>query len=225
MRDGSLEDVIQMWIDRMIEERGLRYPIEDEARVYFVLLEKAVYGLYRTYDRGKPETDFRTLVTELLQEVRRGLSSRLGEPEPVDEAPEADPDELLEQPQKESEVPIGSHALYWSDDTWRKDFYTSFNRWFWDMKDYAHPAARSKSDFLWDVAEVWVAVGASALVYYAKDDRQRWFETAQMLRHFADLTEQDGLRSLSWGRWGRFAKQNHRPKPDKPHVVAAQNER
>jgi hypothetical protein len=64
------------------------------------------------------------------------------------------------------------------------------------------------------VAEVWVATAASALVYYAKKDPERWSATAQMLRRYADLTEADGLRSLPWGRWGRYAKKNRRPKLD-----------
>jgi hypothetical protein len=81
------------------------------------------------------------------------------------------------------------------------------------MKDYAVSAGRRKSDVLWEVAEVWVATAATALVYYAKDDRQRWFETAQLLRHYADLTEADGLRSLPWGRWARHSPKNRRPKP------------
>ena len=63
-------------------------------------------------------------------------------------------------------------------------------------------------DFMWDVTEVWIAAGATALVYCSKDDKNQWFEAAQMLRHYADLEEEDGLRSLPWGRWGRHAPGN-----------------
>jgi len=212
MRDGSLEDVVGMWVDRMIEERGLRHPVEDEAAVYFTLLKKAVYGLLQTHEGNvKPSVDYREMLTNVLKEVRRGVQRSTGiEPE-VEVEPTLS--EFSESPQSSAVLPKGKHHEYWSSDSWRKDFYTTFSRWFWDMKDYAHPAGRRKSDFLWDVAEVWVTTAASAMVYYAKDDRQRWFETAQMLRYYADLTEDDGLRSLPWGRWGRYAKGNHEPKP------------
>jgi hypothetical protein len=213
MRDGSLEDVVGMWVDSMIEERGLRHPVEDEAAVYFVLLKKAVYGLLQTHNVSLTLTvDYREMLTDVLKEVRRGVARSTGiDPADNDEVEPALTN-ISELPQSSAIPPNGKQADYWASDSWRKDFYTTFNRWFWDMKDYAHAAGRQKSHFLRDVAEVWVATAASAMVYYAKDDRQRWFETAQMLRHYADLTEEDGLRSLSWGRWGRYAKKNHEPK-------------
>ena len=80
------------------------------------------------------------------------------------------------------------------------------------MKDYAIPAGRRKMDFLWDVGEVWIATGAAALVYYAKDDRPRWKAVADMVRECADLVEKDGLHSLPWGGWGRYSPTNHEPK-------------
>ena len=214
MRDGSLEDVVEMWIGRMIEERGLRYPVEDEAAVYFTLLKKAVFGLLQTHEGNvKPSVDYREMLTNVLREVRREVECSTGVEPELDNEVEPPLGEIFEPAQSSAVPPDGKHAEYWSSHSWRKDFYTIFNRWFWDMKDYAHAAGRRKSDFLWDVAEVWVATAASALVYYAKKDRQRWLEAAQMLRYYADLTEENGLRSLPWGRWGRYSKGNHEPKP------------
>lgn len=212
MRDGSLDDVVGAWIGRIMDEHWGRNPGDNEAAVYFALLKHAVVGLINTHARFDPVTDYREELSTLL----RALQSELPTSRSACERPqslEPDQEDLAAAPIGPLQVPRGEHADYWQGDTWKKDFYTSFNRSFWDLKDYAHAAGRRKSDFLWDVAEVWVATAASALVYYAKDDHVRWFETAQLLRHFADLTEADGLRSLSWGRWGRFAKGNHRPKP------------
>lgn len=213
MRDGSLDDVVGAWVDRMIQEHWGRNPGDNEAAVYFALMKHASVGLLETHARFKPATDYRREIEALLERLRQGFDEPQQAARDVEEMPEPDLSELDAPPAQSPSVPPGETADYWSSDTWKKDFFTSFSRWFWDMKDYALAAGRRKSDFLWDVAEVWVAVAASALVYYAKDDRDRWFETAQMLRHYADLTEDDGLRSLPWGRWGRYAKQNRRPKP------------
>lgn len=212
MRDGSLDDVIGMWVDRILEEFWGERPGDNEAAVYFALLKHAAYGLAETHARFSPSTDYRCEITAVLEAIRSGLPERADRP--IDAADMLAPgQDELDAPALDSARPlVGEHASYWSSDTWRKDFYTGFSRSFWATKDYAHAAGRRKSDFLWDVAEVWVATAASALVYYAKDDSTRWFETAQMLRHYADLTEADGLRSLPWGRWGRHAKKNHRPK-------------
>jgi hypothetical protein len=213
MRDGSIDDIVGTWIDRMVQEHWGRNPGDNEAAVYFALLKRASIGLRETHDRFKPVSDFDGLITGLLETVREGLAQPKAAAIAVDEWPEPDFAEIEEPAVDAPTIPEDQSADYWSADTWKKDFYTTFSRWFWDMKDYAIPAGRRKSDFLWDVGEVWVAAGASALVYYAKDDRERWFQTAQMLRHYADLTEEDGLRALPWGRWGRYAKKNHRPKP------------
>lgn len=212
MRDGSLDDVVGAWIDRILEEHWGRNPGDNEAAVYWALLRHSAVGLLETHARFKPVTDYRELLALLLDAVRLGLDEPVAAAAAIGEMPEPDLSELAADAQSEGQPPEGEHEAYWSDDTWRKDFYTVFNRWFWGMKDYAPAAGRRKSDFLWDVAEVWIAVAVSALVYYARDDRQRWAEAAGMLRELADVTEADGLRSLPWGRWGRYAKQNRRPK-------------
>lgn len=216
MRDGSLDDVVDAWIGRIIEEHWGRNPGDNEAAVYWALLKHAAIGLLETHARFKPDTDYGELISRLLEVVRLGLNEPDVAAAALAEMPEPDFSDLAAEPAGPAQPPKGEHEAYWSDDTWRKDFYTGFNRFFWDLKDYAFAAGRRKSDFLWDVAEVWVAVAASALVYYAKDDRNRWLETAQMLRHVADLTEADGLRSLPWGRWGRYAKESQRPKKPQP---------
>lgn len=208
MRDGSLNDIVRTWVGRIIDEHRGRNPGDNEAAVYFALLRHAVLGLVDAHTLFKPGTDYREEIGSLLRALRSELSAELptgkdiGAPELV--RPDVEPLGAIQ-------VPPGDHADYWSGDRWRKDFYTSFTRWFWDMKDYASAANRRKSDFLFEVAEIWVATAASALVYYAKDDRHRWFETAQMLRHYADLVEVDGLRSLPWGRWGRHSRKNWKP--------------
>lgn len=215
MRDGSLDDIVAAWTDRILEEHWGRNPGDNEVAVYFALLKRAVLGLVETHARFQPVTDYREVLGELLAHVRTEL------PTPARTAPaatattESASAEVVSSPAESPEPQNEQPSEYWAGDSWKKDFYTTFNRWFWDMKDYARPAGRQKTDFLWDVAEVWVVTAASAMVYYAKDDRQRWFETAQMLRHYADLTEADGLRSLPWGRWGRYSKKNHRPKGER----------
>ena len=212
MRDGSLDDVVAVWMDRIVEEHWGRNPGDNEAAVYFAMLKHSVTGLLSTHDRFKPATDYRKEVAEVLRVMRELLG-------PPEEGEEAEPDwpepefaELEAPAESAAQVPDGKHARYWETDSWRKDFYTSFNRWFWDMKDYALPAGRRKMDFLWDVGEVWIATGAAALVYYAKDDRPQWKAVADMMRECADLVEKDGLRSLPWGRWGRYSPANREPK-------------
>lgn len=212
MRDGSLDDVVATWVDRILEEHWGRNPGDNEAAVYFALLKRAVLGLVGTHARSRPITDYRKEITEVLTLLREELPAST--PTHSDAAAIAGSTgiEKATSSIEAEEPPDEQPSEYWAGDSWRKDFYTTFNRWFWDMRDYARPAGRRKTEFLWDVAEVWVATAASAMVYYAKDDRHRWFETAQMLRFYADLTEADELRSLSWGRWGRYSKKNHRPK-------------
>jgi hypothetical protein len=214
MRDGSLDDVVAAWIDRIIEEHWGGHPGDNEAAVYYALLKHAAIGLVQTHDRFRPATDYREKLVVVLEAVRNGLPARGEVATALDVMAEPELAELLAAEVGAAQPPLGEHRDYWTGDTWKKDFYTSFSRWFWDMKDYAPAAGRRKYDFLWDVAEVWVATAASALVYYAKKDPERWSATAQMLRRYADLTEADGLRSLPWGRWGRYAKKNRRPKLD-----------
>ncbi|SDA36882.1 hypothetical protein SAMN03159340_03989 [Sphingomonas sp. NFR15] len=225
MRDGSLDDVVGAYVARIVDEYEGCLPGDHEAAVYFSLLKHAAIGLEQAHQRFSPDTNYRAQIRAVLAAMHNAIPAKAdNDPEEL-LPPEADLSELLAVPEEQAgqarpepvaqEVREGS-VSYWSGDSWKKDFHTSFSRWFWDMKGYALPAGRRKADFLWDVAEVWVATAASALVYYAKDDRVRWFETAQMLRHYADLTEADGLRSLPWGRWGRHAKENHRPKGPRP---------
>lgn len=212
MRDGSLNDVVDAWIGRIVEEHWGRHPGDNEAAVYFALMKAAGLGLLRTHAQLKPSTDYREELAALVELIRAGLDEPSATIASVEEIEIPSVSELEQKPTEAAQIPEGKHESYWAADTWRKDFLTGFSRWFWDMKDYAVAAGRSKSDFLWDVAEIWVVTAVQALVYYAKDDQQRWFETAQMLRHYADLTEADGLRSLPWGRWGRYSSKNRRPK-------------
>jgi hypothetical protein len=213
MRDGSLDDVVDAWIGRIVEEHWGRNPGDNEAAVYFALMKAAGLGLLRTHTQFKPGTNYRQELVALVESIGAGLDAPEVGIEAVEPFEVPTLSELQEDPVAPAQIPAGEHANYWETDTWKKDFLTGYSRWFWDMKDYAVSAGRRKSDFLWEVAEVWVATAATALVYYAKDDRQRWFETAQLLRHYADLTEADGLRSLPWGRWARHSPKNRRPKP------------
>jgi hypothetical protein len=213
VRDGSLDDVVDTWIGRMVEEHWGRNPGDNDAAVYFALMKAAGLGLLRTHARFKPSTDYREELAALAELIRAGLDEPDAAIASIENIEIPSVVELEQEPTGPAQIPEGEHESYWATDTWRKDFLTGFSRWFWDLKDYAAAAGRRKSDFLWDVAEIWIVTAVQALVYYAKDDQQRWFETAQMLRHYADLTEADGLRSLPWGRWGRYSPKNRRPKP------------
>jgi hypothetical protein len=211
MRDGSLQDIVDVWIDRMVEEHGSRNPGDNQASIYFALMQAAGLGLLRSHARSKPDIDYREELAGLVELVREGLGTpELAHDRNLNAGTEPTAKEREQDPARTWRHLAGEHASYWASDAWRKDFLDAFSRWFWDTKGYAAAAGRPKSDFLWDVAEVWVVAGAQALVYYAKDDRQRWYEAAQMLRHFADLTEADGLRSLPWGRWARHSPRNWR---------------
>lgn len=147
MRDGSLEDVVEMWIGRMIEERGLRHPVEDEAAVYFTLLKRAVYGLLQTHEGNvKPSVNYREMLTNVLRKVRQEVERLTGVEPEIDDEVEPTLGEIFEPAQSSAVPPHGKHSEYWSSHSWRKDFYTTFNQWFWNMKDYAHAAGRRKSD-------------------------------------------------------------------------------
>lgn len=212
MRDGSLDDVVAVWMDRFVEELQARTGGDHEAAVHFAMLRHSARELVAAHARFKPDTDYRGAVEELL----RTVTERLGLPDDgaqvESEWPEPALEELQAPPEGAPRPPTGKHARYWESDSWRKDFHTTFSRWFWEMKDYAIPAGRRKMDFLWDVGEVWMATGAAALVQYSRDDRPRWKAVADMMRACADLVERDGLRSLPWGRWGRYQPKNHEPK-------------
>ena len=45
MRDGSLDDVVGAWIDRILEEHWGRNPGDNEAAVYWALLRHSAVGL------------------------------------------------------------------------------------------------------------------------------------------------------------------------------------
>jgi hypothetical protein len=212
MRDGSLDDVVAVWMERVVEEHVGRTPGESDALVYFTILKAAAEGLLHAHAQWKTPTDYRDLVGQMLAIVHDGLGAQEQGDEVESEWPEPAFETLQAEPEGPAQPPEGKHARYWDSHSWRKDFYTMFSRWFWDMKDYAIPAGRRKMDFLWDVGEVWIATGASALVQYAKDDPPRWKAVADMMRECADLVEKDGLRSLPWGRWGRYSPANHEPK-------------
>lgn len=51
VRDGSLEDVVAVWMDRIVEEHWGRNPGDNEAAVYFAMLKHSVTGLLATHDR------------------------------------------------------------------------------------------------------------------------------------------------------------------------------
>lgn len=210
MRDGSLQDIVEVWIDRMVEEHGGHSPGDNQAGVYFVLRQAAGQGLLRSHVVSRPSIDYREELAGLVELIRAGLETPELMHDEVDAAVDSTTQNQTADPIESDAASAGANARYWASDAWRKDFLNVFSRWFGDTKGYAAAAGRRKSEFLWDVAEVWVVTCVQALVYYAKDDRQRWYEAAQMLRHFADLTEADGLRSLPWGRWARHSHQNWR---------------
>jgi hypothetical protein len=210
MRDGSINDIVAMWSAQMMSAQlGKLLPHETPSAIYFAMLKHAAYGLIQPgRDADTDENTFEK-ISALLHEIRAKFYCN----DDIWPSQNIDSDED-EQPELKSEIDNpadhspNSLKDYWESDRWKKDFFTTFSRWIWSMKDYAHAAARPKMDFMWDVTEVWIVAGATALVCYSKDDKHRWFETAQMLRQYADLVEEDGLRTLPWGRWARYASRN-----------------
>lgn len=79
---------------------------------------------------------------------------------------------------------------------------------------------RPRAEVGWDIAEALVTAAVSGVTYKSRD-RQRWFEAASLLRHFADRLEEDGLASLAWGHAGPLdARQAWRPDIRTPEGVA-----
>src|SRR3546814_6847771 len=67
VRDGSLDDVVAVWMDRIVEEHWGRNPGDNEAAVYFAMLKHSVTGLLATHDRFTPDTDYRKEIGEVLR--------------------------------------------------------------------------------------------------------------------------------------------------------------
>src|SRR3546814_2456560 len=70
VRDGSLDDVVAVWMDRIVEEHWGRNPGDNEAAVYFAMLKHSVTGLLATHDRFTPDTDYRKEIGEVLRIMR-----------------------------------------------------------------------------------------------------------------------------------------------------------
>lgn len=200
MRDGSLDDVVSAGIERVVEDyRGSSLYVS-EAAIYFAVLRKGAIGLLTTYDHTGSDPEIVKAIAEILSLVRDRLDPSAGIERHEPQGLKAEYEKSA-APARTVAVPPGrKHARYWEGDAWRRDFYTSFSQWFWDMKYYAVPAGRKKKEFLWDVGELWIAAGAAALVYYAEDNRLFRSSVADMMRNLANSIEEDGLRSPAWGR-------------------------
>lgn len=201
-RDGSTTDIVAFWMTKLMAEHKKGGKFNNEAAIYFALISHSAHRLSALHREHGLDTDYYDKLSVLLQDLR----VRLYEFSPTKirselvESGYPDPEPRVDNPAWHSSPKV---SQYWRGDHWRMDFFDTFTREFWNLKDYAHGADQRKADFLWDLAEVWIAAATSALVHYAPDDRQRWFEVANTVRHFADQIEEDGLRSLPWGTWGR----------------------
>jgi hypothetical protein len=204
-RDGSTTDIVAFWVTKLMAEHKRGYRVENEAAIYFALISHSAHSLCALHRQRGCTTDYYEKLSGLLADLRIKLYefSPSKVRNELNEAGYEDPEPRVDNP---AWHPAWQVKQYWEGDRWREDFFDTINQEFWNMKDYAHGAGERKSDFLWNLAEVWVAAATSALVHYAPDDRERWSEVASMVRHFADQIEEDGLRSLKWGAWGRKAK-------------------
>jgi hypothetical protein len=204
-RDGSTTDIVAFWVTKLMAEHKRGRKFDNEAAIHFALISHSAHSLCALHKHHGFDTDYYDKLSELLCDLR----VRLYEFSPskvrneLEDSGYLDPEPPVDNPAWHASWQVG---YYWKSDQWRMDFFDTFTRQFWDLKDYAHGAGQRKSDFLWELAEVWVAAATSALVHYAPDDRLRWFEVASLVREFADQIEEDGLRSLPWGTWGRRGK-------------------
>lgn len=78
---------------------------------------------------------------------------------------------------------------------------------------------RPPSEVSWDIAEAFVTAAISGVTYKSRS-RDRWFEAAKLLRHFADRVEEDGLASLEWGHSATLARHAWRPNIREPEGLA-----
>lgn len=78
---------------------------------------------------------------------------------------------------------------------------------------------RSRDEVGWDIAEALVTAAVGGVTYKSAS-RDRWFEAANLLRHFADRVEEDGLSSLEWGYSATLARNAWRPNIREPSGLA-----
>ena len=203
-RDGSTTDVVAFWVTKLMAEHKKGWKFNNEAAIYFALISHSAHRLTALHCEHGLDTDYYDKVSALLQDLRGKLYefSPTKIRDALGESGYPDSETRVDNPAWHSSLEV---SAYWSGDQWRMDFFDTFTRDFWGLKDYAHGADQRKSDFLWPVAEVWIASAASALVHFAHDDRDQWVQVANLVRHLADEIEKDGLRSLPWGKWGRKA--------------------
>ncbi len=203
-RDGSTTDIVAFWVAKLMAEHKKGWKVNNEAAIHFALISHSAHRLTALHREHGLDTDYYDKVTTLLQDLR----GRFYEFSPtkirneLKELSYSDPEPRVDNPAWHSSPQI---SQYWQGDQWRMDFFDTFTREFWGLKDYAHGADKRKSEFLGEVAEVWIAAASSALVHFAHYDRDRWSEVAKSVRVVADQIEKDGLRSLPWGAWGRKA--------------------
>jgi hypothetical protein len=88
----------------------------------------------------------------------------------------------------------------------------ALNFFFKARKLDAASLTRNQVEVGWDIAEAVVAAAVSGVTWNT-ENKARWFDAAQMLRHFADMVEEDGLASLEWGYKGKLDAR-HAWRPD-----------
>jgi hypothetical protein len=191
-RDGSTVDIVTFWVSKLMREHKKGWKRNNEAAIYFALISHSSHRLCALHREHGLDTDYYEKRSGLQQDLRVKLYefSRSKIRNELRDSGYFDSESFDDNPAWQSPSQLSN---YWTSDRWRMDFFDTFTREFWDLRDYAHGAGQRKSDFLWDVAEVWVAAATSALVHFAHDDRDRWLKAANLVRNFANQIEDDGL--------------------------------
>jgi hypothetical protein len=201
MRDGSMEDMANFWIGRVMEKSDWAPANE----VYLAIIRMAA----KNYVDANPCPQFGppavTKLDALLNKILAALpEARADQQEPVTTTGWITPFAIMlsrHSPQSFEQ----RFAYYWTTNMWKSDFLTSLEDEFWVYRNYAHAAGKGKMAFLRELAEVWIVAAATALVRYADSDPRTWRNAAKLLRSVADMVEADGLRALPWGHWGQYS--------------------
>jgi hypothetical protein len=201
MRDGSMEDMANFWIGRVMEKSDWAPANE----IYLAIIRQAAHK----YVEANPCPYFGPPAVSKLEELLSEILTAL--PEASEDHPKSATTtgwltpfaiNLLRHNPESFEQ---RYAYYWTTNMWKSDFLTSLEDEFWVYRNYAHGADKGKMAFLRDFAEVWIAAATTALVRYADNDKRVWRNTADMLRRHVDMVEADGLRALPWGHWGQYS--------------------
>jgi hypothetical protein len=201
MRDGSIKDMADLWVARIIENTNWAPSSAIHLAIIRHSAEKYLTENMYPQSYGGSAAELEALLHEILSALPKSDSEE--EAAAVHES--WFPPSAIAWSQIKPELMQQRYAYYWTTDMWKGDFLTALESQFWTYRDYAHGAKQGKMAFLRQLAEVWIAAATTALVRYADNDKRTWRATAKMLRRHADMVEADGLRALPWGRWGQYS--------------------